>query len=82
MHGFAIAGTPTIDADDRRVQGNDLTVTAPAGAVPAGTPVTVTSTTRRRHGRGQTYLGELLLGPPSAPTAITVPVEVTKTAGP
>jgi hypothetical protein len=31
---------------------------------------------------GQSYFGELLLGPLSAPAAITVPIKVTKTAGP
>jgi hypothetical protein len=28
---------------------------------------------------GQSYLGELLLGPPVAPTAMTVPVQISRT---
>jgi hypothetical protein len=28
---------------------------------------------------GQEYFGELLLGPPSAPTALSVPIKVTRT---
>ena len=49
VQGFAVAGTPTFPLTIDAVQGTDLTVTGiPAGAVPAGTPVTFTSPSRRR----------------------------------
>ena len=62
------------------IQGNDLTVTGmPSGAVPAGTPVTLHVTYNKAMTAGQGYLGELLLGPPAAPTAMTVPVQISRT---
>jgi len=33
-----------------------------------------------RRAAGQDYFGEILLGPTSAPTALTVPVKITRTA--
>ena len=61
----------------QRLQGNDLTVTGlPSGAVPAGTPVTIHVAYSKAMTAGQDYFGELLLGPPSAPTAFSVPVTV------
>ena len=51
--------------------------------MPAGTPVTLTVDYAKADMEdGASYFGELLLGPPSAPTALAVPIEVTKTAGP
>jgi hypothetical protein len=63
---------------------NDLAVTRlPAGEVEAGEPVELTVTySKAGMVNGQTYLGELLLGPPSAPAALTVPIEITKVAAP
>jgi hypothetical protein len=77
VHGFSVS-TPqqfplTIDA----VQGNDLTVSGvPAGPVPANTPVTLHVTFDKAMTSGQDYKGELLLGPTTAPTAVTVPITV------
>jgi hypothetical protein len=77
LHGFQVAGTPSIELTVDAVQGNDLTVTGlPSGAVPAGTPVTLHVAYSKAMTAGQDYFGELLLGPPSAPTAFSVPVTV------
>jgi hypothetical protein len=77
LHGFAVAGNPSITMRVNAIQGNDLTVTGlPSGAVPAGTPVTLHVTYAKPMTVGQDYLGELLLGPASAPTAFTVPITV------
>jgi hypothetical protein len=48
------------------------------GAVP-GTPVTLHIAFNKAMTAGQSYLGELLLGPAAAPTAMTVPVQITRT---
>ena len=84
VQGFAITGTPTTTLTIDAIQGNDLTVSgAPTGDVPAGTPVTLTvDYAKADMENGASYFGELLLGPPSAPTAIAVPIKITKTAGP
>jgi hypothetical protein len=77
LHGFAVAGNPSVKMTVNAVQGNDLTVTGlPSGAVPAGTPVTLHVTYSKAMTAGQDYFGELLLGPATAPTAFTVPVTV------
>jgi hypothetical protein len=80
VHGFAITGTPSMPLTVNAIQGNDLTVTGtPSGPVPAGTPVTLHVAFNKAMTAGQSYLGELLLGPPAAPTAMTVPVQITRT---
>ncbi|HET6748264.1 MAG TPA: hypothetical protein VFL71_03305 [Actinomycetes bacterium] len=59
------------------MQGNDLTITGvPSGPVPANTPVTLHVTFDKAMTSGQDYKGELLLGPSTAPTAVTVPITV------
>jgi hypothetical protein len=84
LQGWSISGTPTAKLTIDAIQGNDLTVSGtPAGPVPAGTPVTLTvSYAKAGMVDGEDYFGELLLGPPSAPTALAVPIKVTKTAAP
>lgn len=63
----------TIDA----VQGNDLTVSGvPSGPVPANPPVALRVTFDEAMTSGQDYKGQLLLGPSTAPTAVTVPITV------
>jgi Subtilase family len=80
LHGFAISGTPTLPLTVNAIQGNDLTVTGlPSGPVPAGTPVTLHVAFNKAMTAGQDYFGELLLGPTAAPTALTVPVKITRT---
>jgi hypothetical protein len=77
VHGFSVSGTPTLTLDIVPVQGNDLTVTGvPSGAVPANTPVTLHVAFSKSMTSGQDYLGELLLGPPSAPSAFKVPITI------
>ena len=75
-----MTGTPSFELGIDAVQGNDLTVSGvPDGPVPAGTPVTLSVDFSRQMTAGQDYFGELLLGPPSAPTALTVPIRISRT---
>lgn len=79
VQGFAIGGSPTFPLTIDVVQGNDMSVSGlPAGPVAAGTPVTLTVAFSKAMTSGQTYKGELLLGPPSAPFALSVPIAITK----
>ena len=79
VQGWAVAGTPTFELTIDAVQGNDLTVSGvPAGAVAAGTPVTLTVAFSKTMTVGESYFGELLLGPPTAPTALKVPIKITR----
>jgi hypothetical protein len=83
LQGWAVTGTPTAKLTIDAIQGDDLTVTGePTGPVPAGTPVTLTVTYAKAGMADGDYFGELLLGPPSAPTALAVPITVTKTSAP
>ena len=78
--GWSVTGTPSFELGIDAVQGNDLTVSGvPDGPVPAGTPVTLSVDFSRQMTAGQDYFGELLLGPPSAPTALTVPIRISRT---
>jgi hypothetical protein len=77
VQGFSVAGTPTFPLTIDAVQGNDLTVSGlPAGAVPAGTAVTIHVDFSKSMTAGQDYFGELQLGPPTAPSALSVPITV------
>jgi hypothetical protein len=78
VHGFAIAGNPTFPLLIDIIQGTDLVVTAPSGPVPANTPVTIHATFNKPTLPTGDSFGEILLGPPAAPAAITVPVKVTR----
>jgi subtilase family protein len=79
VHGFAVAGTPAFTLNINAVQGNDLTVTGiPTGPLPAGTPVTLHVIYNKPMTAGQTYKGELLLGPTSAPSALSVPITINR----
>jgi hypothetical protein len=46
--------------------------------VPAGSPVTLHVDYNKAMTPGQSYDGELLLGPASAPTALSVPITITR----
>ena len=62
------------------VQGNDMTLSGiPGGSISAGDPVVIHVDFSKSMVVGQTYLGEILIGPPSAPTALRIPVEITRT---
>jgi hypothetical protein len=77
VHGFAIPGTVGVPLTVDAIQGTDMTITgAPAGPVPAGQTVTLHVTYSKAMTSGQSFLGELLLGPKSAPSAFTVPVRI------
>ncbi|TCC27568.1 S8 family serine peptidase [Kribbella speibonae] len=79
VHGFSVTGTPTFPLTVDAVQGNDLTVSGlPSGPVAAGTPVTLHVDYNKAMTPGQSYNGELLLGPASAPSALSVPIKITR----
>jgi hypothetical protein len=79
IHGFAVSGPHTVPLVTDIVQGTDLTVTGvPAGPVAANTPVTLHVTYAKSPMPAGTYKGELLLGPSTAPTAVTVPITITR----
>lgn len=87
-----VQGWSVTDADTEQVlrvdvvQGFDLTVAgAPEGAVAAGEDVVLTVSFDRTADPlavGETYRGLVLLGPPEAPGAVRVPVELTRVASP
>jgi hypothetical protein len=80
VQGWSVAGTPNLQLLIDAIQGTDLTVSgAPAGPVAAGDEITLTVEFSKSMTAGQTYFGELLLGPPTAPTALKVPIEITRT---
>ena len=79
VHGFSVAGTPSFALNVNAVQGNDLTVSGlPTGPVPAGTQVSLHVDYNKAMTPGQTYNGELLLGPTTAPAALSVPIKITR----
>jgi hypothetical protein len=81
--GWQVAGTPDITVGIDVVQGNDMTLSGlPGGAVNAGDPVVIHVDFSKSMVVGDTYFGEILLGPPTAPTALRVPVEITRIAAP
>ncbi len=79
VQGFSIAGNPTFPLTIDAIQGNDLAISGlPTGDVPAGTPVTIHVDFAKAMTSGQSYFGELQLGPPSAPNALSVPVRINR----
>ena len=79
VHGFSVAGTPAFTLNVDAVQGNDLTVSGvPTGPLAAGTPVTLHVDYNKAMTPGSEYHGELLLGPPTAPAALSVPITITR----
>jgi len=79
VHGWSVAGTPTGVLKVDAIQGNDVTVTGvPAGAIPAGQAVTLHVAYSKAMTAGQSYFGELLLGPNEAPAALKIPIKITK----
>ena len=79
VQGWSVAGTPTLKLTIDAVQGTDLTVSGvPAGADPGGHPGHADVDFSKSMTVGQTYFGELLLGPPTAPTALKVPIQITR----
>ena len=78
--GWQVSGTPDVTLDMNIIQGHDLTVSGiPGGAIAAGTPVVIHVDFSKSMTAGQSYFGELLLGPPTAPTALHVPIKIDRT---
>ncbi|MEU4197143.1 hypothetical protein AB0E69_34945 [Kribbella sp. NPDC026611] len=72
VHGFSVSGTPAFTLNVNAIQGKDLTVSGvPTGPVAAGAPVALHVAYNKTMTPGQTYNGELLLGPSSAPSALS-----------
>jgi hypothetical protein len=79
VQGWSVSGNPTFQLTVDVVQGADLTVSGiPGDPVPAGTPVTLTVDFSKTMTPGESYFGILQLGPPTAPSAISVPITITK----
>ncbi len=79
VHGFSVSGTPSFTLNVNAIQGNDLTVSGlPTGPVPANTTVTLHVDYNKAMTPGQSYNGELLLGPTTAPSALSVPIKITR----
>ena len=77
VQGWSVSGTPSFQLSINALQGSDLTVTGPPdGPIPANTPVTLTVEYSKAMVAGEDYFGELLLGPPTAPTAFKVPITI------
>jgi len=78
--GWSVAGTPNVTVGIDVVQGSDMTITGiPVGTITAGTVVNLTVNFSKLMVVGETYFGELLLGPSVAPSALRVPVAITRT---
>jgi hypothetical protein len=90
--GWQVSGTPTIQVGIDVIQGLDITIsdvlvdgvsvgTVPTGAIPAGSVVTIEfdyANLFLRADPGETAFGEVLMGPLVAPTALRVPVTITR----
>jgi hypothetical protein len=83
LQGWAISGAPETNQAGLEIfpiQGNDLTVTgAPTGPVPAGQTVTLTVSYNKPSMAAGDHFGELHLGPSVAPSALQVPIKITRT---
>ncbi len=81
VQGWQVSGTPNVDLGINVVQGNDLTITPPlpGSLIPAGTPVNIHVDFSKSMTAGESYEGAILMGPPTAPTALTIPITVNRT---
>jgi hypothetical protein len=79
VHGWSVpAGTGTFDLTVTAVQGDDLSVGGlPVGAISPGVPYEFDVIYDASGFDPGTYYGLVLLGPPEAPGAVAIPVEVT-----
>lgn len=76
VHGWDVSGGGTYDLRIFAVQGTDITSSTPSGAVSAGVPVSFSIDFSKVMLDNTTYEGLLQLGPPEAPTAVSVPILV------
>jgi len=80
VHGYTVSPSPTtftltVDA----IQGYDLTITGvPTGTIPAATPTVFTMNYSKAMAAGETWKGEVLLGPTVAPAALSIPVTINR----
>jgi 2',3'-cyclic-nucleotide 2'-phosphodiesterase (5'-nucleotidase family) len=78
VHGWAVSPSPstfTLVVDV--TQGYDLTISgAPAGTIPANTPIVLNVSYNKAMAPGDTLVGEILLGPTAAPAALSIPVSI------
>ena len=78
VHGWAVSPSPstftfTVDI----VQGYDLAISGvPVGTVPADTPIQLTMSYSKTMVAGETWKGEIFLGPTVAPGALSIPVTI------
>jgi Subtilase family len=80
MQGWSISGGSQADLTIFPVQGNDLVVTgAPSGPVPAGQQITLTVNYNKPAMTPGDHFGELHLGPSAAPSALQIPIKITRT---
>jgi hypothetical protein len=79
VHGWAVpGGSSAFDLDIDAYQGSDLVIDgAPAGPVPANTPVAFTLSGTVLYETGAVFQGLLLMGPADSPAALTLPVTLT-----
>jgi hypothetical protein len=81
VQGWSVAGTPDIDVLVDAIQGYDMTVSGlPDGAVPAGSDITLSIAYDKEMVEGESYFGRILLGPPTAPGAVSIPVTINRTS--
>jgi len=82
VHGWSVSPSPTtftLTLDI--IQGYDLTITGvPDGVIPANTPITLTMSYSKTMVPGETWKGEVLLGPTAAPAALSIPVTIHRTS--
>ncbi len=80
VHGWEVSPSPTtftltVDA----IQGYDLTITGvPTGTIPADTPIAFTMSYSKAMAPGETWKGEVLLGPTVAPATLSIPVTINR----
>jgi subtilisin family serine protease len=81
VHGWAVSPSPSLfDIDINIIQGNMLTVSGlPLGSIPAGTTVNFNLNYNLDGLAAGTWNGLVFVGPTNAPTAVSVPVEITYT---
>ena len=78
VHGWEVSPSPstfTLMVDV--TQGYDLTISdVPAGTIPADTPIVFNMNYTKAMAAGETWNGEILLGPAVAPAALNIPVTI------
>lgn len=81
VHGYDVpGGSATFNLNIDLVQGQDIAVhNVPSGAITANTTVNLQMCYRKEVAPGDTYAGEVRLGPSTAPGVLSVPFSITAT---